>query len=132
MGGTQVAWGSAKGLAPCSTLFYLDLKVSMNKENIVLGWESVLASRAIRIPILGTIFFGFPPLSSSPRHISNSKIVTLFKILSVVYILKKKKIPETLFSTRYVKNKCIMSPMEYFAICMNEITKSYILKNVHF
>ena len=32
----------------------------------------------------------------------------------------------------YGKNVCFLSPMVYFAICMNEITKSYILKNVHF
>ena len=72
--GDAYMWGEpkthrsrAKALDLCFTLFYLDLKVSMNKENIVLGWESVLAPRAIRssgpirIPILGTIFFGFLP-----------------------------------------------------------------------
>ena len=50
--GDAYMWGEpkthrsrAKALDLCFTLFYLDLKVSMNKANIALGWESEFPAR---------------------------------------------------------------------------------------
>ena len=50
--GDAYMWGEpkmdrsrAKALDLCFTLFYLDLKVSINKANIALGWESEFPAR---------------------------------------------------------------------------------------
>ena len=42
MGGHPKRTGLGWRLDPCFTLFHLDLKVSMNKENMCLGWKSEL------------------------------------------------------------------------------------------